>query len=59
MQRPKLREIPQPWLVEGEVTVTMSIDQWDPLLAAAYDEGFILLELDDDENPVNGYQKAM
>jgi hypothetical protein len=58
--RPILRAIPlaDGWLKAGEVTITMSVGQWDPTLANAYEAGFILLELDDDERPVRAYQKA-
>ena len=35
---------------------TMSEGQWDTLLAAAYDLGAVLLELDDDENIVRAYR---
>jgi hypothetical protein len=38
--------------------VTMSVGQWDPLLASAYALGWVLLELDADERPVRAYQKA-
>lgn len=60
MTRPELRAIP---LADGclkpeEVTVTMSVGQWDSLLAASYEAGFVLLELDDDERPIRAYQKA-
>ena len=41
----------------GTVTVTMSIGQWDALLAAAYEHGYTLLELDADEVPVRAYRK--
>jgi hypothetical protein len=60
MTRPELRAIPleDGWLKSGEVTVTMSVGQWDSLLAASYEAGFVLLELDDDERPVRAYQKA-
>jgi hypothetical protein len=58
--RPDLRQIPlaDGWLKAGEVTVTMSVGQWDSILAASYDAGFVLLELDDDERPVRAYQKV-
>jgi hypothetical protein len=36
----------------------MSRGQWDSALAAAYDVGFVLLELDDDEFPVAAYCKT-
>ena len=60
MTRPELRQISlsDGWLKAGEVTVTMSVDQWDAVLANSYDAGFILLELDENENPVAAYQKA-
>jgi hypothetical protein len=37
--------------------VTLSAGQWDDLLAAAYDDGWVLLELDDDEQPVRAYRR--
>jgi hypothetical protein len=57
--RPPLREIPLSEalpLKAGRITVTMSIGQWDALLAACYEGGDVLLELDDDERPVRAYQ---
>ena len=38
--------------------ITMSIGQWDAALRAAYAQGWILLELDDDERPVAAYRKG-
>ncbi len=60
MNRPELRAIPlaDGWLKSGEITVTMSVGQWDALLAASYEAGFVLLELDENENPVRAFQKA-
>jgi hypothetical protein len=58
--RPALRAIPleTAWPPRvGEVTCTMSVGQWDTLLAVAYDMGFILLELNDDEVPIAAYQR--
>lgn len=58
--RPKLREIPlaSVWPIrEKGVYATMSIGQWDGILQGAYNAGFVLLELDDDENPVKAYQR--
>jgi hypothetical protein len=60
-QRRRLREIPlaedlrlaQP----GRCTMTMSVGQWDTWLEVAYDQGFVLLELDDNEVPVAAYQR--
>ena len=37
--------------------ITMSPGQWDALLSTAYDRGWTLLELDDDERPVAAYSK--
>jgi hypothetical protein len=60
-QRRQLRQIP---LAEGlrlaepgRCTMTMSVGQWDTWLQVAYDQGFVLLELDDDEQPVAAYQR--
>lgn len=61
MTRPTLCEIPLSEAVPlkvGEVTITMSIGQWDALLYASYQSGYILLELDGDERPVRAFQKA-
>ena len=38
--------------------MTMGTSQWDELLSAAYRDGWILLELNDDETPVRAYRKA-
>jgi hypothetical protein len=35
--------------------VAMSVGQWDDLLASAYDNGAILLDVDDDQIPINAY----
>ncbi len=40
------------------VVMTMSVGQWDTILGGAYEAGFILLELDENERPVHAYQKA-
>ncbi len=42
----------------GTLSITMSENQWDEMLAYAYQEGWILLELDGNERPVRAYQKA-
>ena len=57
--RPILNEIP---LADGRilnpgVVTTMRAGQWDKLLAAAYDTGATLLELDDDETPIKAYRR--
>jgi hypothetical protein len=43
----------------GQLVMTMSEGQWDPLLASAYEAGWILLELDDDERPARAFRKAL
>lgn len=60
MNRPYLRQIPLEHALpikRRQCYVTMSAGQWDTLLRAAYEVGFILLELDDEERPVAAYQK--
>lgn len=60
MTRPVLDPLPLSEalpLRAGVVTVTMSVGQWDALLAAAYDQGYVLLELDDDEQPIAAYRR--
>jgi hypothetical protein len=59
--RPRLAEIPlasvwPPREGEGHCFATVSIGQWDSLLQAAYDTGFTLLELDDEENIVKAFR---
>ena len=44
-------------MLKPAVIVTMSIGQWDGILAAAYDSGAVLLELDDDERPIKAYRR--
>lgn len=41
-----------------ELVITMGVGQWDAMLAAAYEEGWILLEINDDEKPVRAYRKS-
>jgi hypothetical protein len=41
----------------GLVYVTMAAEQWDALLAAAYADGCVLLELDANEDPVRAYRR--
>lgn len=42
----------------GQATITMSVGQWDGLLESAYENGFVLLELDQNEKPVKAYLKG-
>ena len=58
--RPALHQIPLTSalpLRPGELTVTMSVGQWDGILAGMYEAGALLLELDAQERPVAAYQK--
>ena len=61
MTRPPLRAVPLadllPLGVRPGVVMTMSRGQWDDTLAASYEPGFVLLELDDNEQPVAAYQR--
>lgn len=58
MKRPILNEIPlEGGIFESGLIVTMSPGQWDRLLAAAYDRGATLLELNDNEIPVRAYRR--
>ena len=41
----------------GLAYVTISRSQWDALLQAAYDAGWVLLEMDDGERPVAAYRR--
>lgn len=65
MKQPILNEIPSEQainhILEGTagLILTMSHGQWDELLAAGYDQGAILLELDKNETPVRVYRKNL
>ena len=53
-----LRPIPLAETFADGRVITMSEGQWDAILAAAYNAGWTLLELDDRELPVRAYRKA-
>ena len=38
--------------------MTMAIGQWDAMLAAAYEQGWVLLEVDANDVPVRAYRKV-
>jgi hypothetical protein len=64
MKRPELNEICLQEAIKRTfyaptITITMSQGQWDGLLAASYDIGAVLLELDDHEVPVRAYQRKI
>lgn len=42
----------------GALVITMGEGQWDAMLSTAYAAGWILLELDERERPVQAYRKA-
>lgn len=42
----------------GQLVMTMAEGQWDAMLSTAYEQGWILLELDEREKPVRAYRKA-
>jgi hypothetical protein len=41
----------------GRCYMTCSPGQWDIWLSVAYDHGWILVELDENEEPVRAYQR--
>jgi hypothetical protein len=53
-----LRAVPLSEAFTNSCVMTMSIGQWDAMLAAAYERGWTLLELDDNERPIRAYRKA-
>lgn len=57
MKAPKLHMIPLPKIEPYGRYMTVSRGQWDALIAAAYERGFILIEMDDNERPKRAYQK--
>jgi hypothetical protein len=59
--RPKLRPIPLADALPvrpGVAYATMSPGQWDALLAVLYADGWVLLELNDHEEPVRAYRRS-
>lgn len=61
MTRPPLDQIPVSEALPprpGAIVVTMARGQWDALLAACYEAGDVLLELDEAERPVAAYRRA-
>ena len=58
MNRPPLHAIPLDAVTfePGTITLTMSVGQWDALLAEAYRRGHTLLELDEAERPIAAYR---
>lgn len=42
---------------EAQCLITMSVGQWDGYLQSAYDYGWVLIELDDNEEIVRAYKK--
>lgn len=41
----------------GVLYVTLGIGQWDALLAVAYADGYVLLEMDEKDEPVRAYRR--
>ncbi len=59
-KRKNIRKIPLSEAIparQGVCYCTMSIGQWDDFLCAAYDCGYVLIELDDEERPVAAYMR--
>lgn len=42
---------------KASVNITMSTGQWDGFLEAAYEAGFNLIELDENERPIRAYRR--
>ena len=59
MNRPELNEISLQDALSFKPggTITMSQGQWDSMLQFAYEDNWILLELNDDEIPIKAYRK--
>lgn len=55
--KPNLRRVPMPRDIRGKCFITMNPNQWDRDLAAAYQAGWYLLEISDDERIVAAYRK--
>jgi hypothetical protein len=55
---PYLRFVLAGGLLRGRVSATMSIGQWDTFLQTVYDQGGVLIELDDRERVVATYRQC-
>ena len=58
--RPTLNRIPMSDALPpraGACYATMLANQWDGVLQALYDLGFVLLELDDEERPLRAFRR--
>jgi len=59
MKQPELNEIPIPSALPATGgVITASPGQWDPMLEAAYLQGWLILELDHQDRPKRAYRKA-
>jgi hypothetical protein len=65
MKRPELNEIPLREAMAGilgggsGLIITMSPGQWDALLDEGYNRNALLLEIDQNEQPVKAYQRRI
>ena len=57
MKRPKLTEVRMSRIKESRLVITMSPGQWDALLDEGYNRGALLLEIDQEGQPVRAYQR--
>ncbi len=59
MKRPKLTEVSMNRIKESRLVITMSPGQWDALLDEGYNRGALLLEIDENEQPVKAYRRRI
>ena len=59
MKRPVLNEVELESAKTCKLIITMSPDQWDALLDEGYNCGALLLEIDQNEQPVRAYQRRI
>ena len=62
LKRPTLNKIPLTEvfpLRPGCAFITIDIGAWDTLIEVAYNNGFFLIEMDENENPVRAFHKVM
>jgi len=57
MKRPILNEVELDSAKTCKLIITMSPGQWDALLDEGYNRGALLLEIDQNEQPVRAYQR--
>ncbi len=57
MKAPKLHVVPFPAYSPELRIITVRRGQWDEIIAEAYNKGWHVIEMDENDKPVRAYQK--